>query len=95
MPKKLAGVAVGVAVCLSGVAQAQQGPDYAALAEKLVGTNAGVKEGHVVWIIGGPLDTQLAEELAVAVRKRGGHPIVQDAGARCVGEAQGPLSRSR
>ncbi len=85
MTKKLVGVAGAVAVCLMGVASAQPGramppvpttPDLAVLAEKLVGTNANVKEGQVVMISAGPLDTALAEELAVAVRKRGAHPII-------------------
>ena len=86
MTKKLVGVAGVVAVCLMGVANAQQAkpapppvaaaPDLAALAEKLVGTNAGVKEGQVVMIAAGPYDTALAEELAVAVRKRGAHPFI-------------------
>jgi len=50
--------------------------DLAALADRLVGTTANVKEGEVVEIVGGPTDLALVEELAVAVRKRGGHPIV-------------------
>jgi len=85
MTKKLAGVAVGVAVCLSSVAFAQQAkqpppaatPDYAALAEKLVSTNVQIKEGQVVQIIGGATDSALVEELAVAVRKRGAHVFIQ------------------
>ena len=86
MNKKLAGVAGAVAVCLmGGVAAAQPkptmpapaaSPDLAALAEKLVGTNANVKEGQIVQIVAGPIDTALAEEIAVAVRKRGAHPFI-------------------
>jgi aminopeptidase len=84
MTKKLAGVAVGVAVCLSSVAMAQPAkpmppaasPDFAALAEKLLSTNVQIKEGQIVQIVGGPNDTALAEELAVAVRKRGAHVFI-------------------
>ncbi len=88
MTKKLAGVAVGVAVCLSvgsGAAQqAKQMPapppaatvDVAALAEKLVTVNVAIKEGQIVHIVAGPNETALAEELAVAVRKRGAHPFI-------------------
>src|SRR5262245_41405080 len=50
--------------------------DLAALADRLVGTTANVKEGEIVEIVGGPTDLALVEELAVAVRKRGAHPIV-------------------
>src|SRR5688572_31681653 len=50
--------------------------DYAALADRLVGTTANVKEGDVVEILGGPGDLPLLEELAVAARKRGAHPIL-------------------
>ena len=90
MTRKLVAVA-GVAVGM-GLASAQppmkQPPappmkapppppvDYAAIAEKVVATSANVKEGEVVQIQGGPGDLALIEELAVAVRKRGAHPIV-------------------
>jgi leucyl aminopeptidase (aminopeptidase T) len=87
MTKKLVGVAATVAVCLSASAIAQQAKqmpapppqasvDFAALAEKLVGTNANIKEGQVVQIIAGPIDTALAEELAIAIRKRGAHALI-------------------
>jgi len=50
--------------------------DLAALADKLVGTNAGVKEGQIVEIVAGPMDIALAEEIAVAVRRRGAHVLM-------------------
>ena len=53
-----------------------RGPDYAALAEKLVGTAAGVKEGDVVQIDVGPGDLALADEMAAAIRKRGGYVFI-------------------
>ena len=50
-------------------------PDYAAIAEKVVGTSAKVKEGDIVEIFGGPQDLPLLEELVIAVRKRGAYPL--------------------
>jgi aminopeptidase len=50
--------------------------DFSAIAEKVVGQNAGVKEGDVVLIVGSDEDLPLAEEIAVEVRKRGGSPLV-------------------
>jgi leucyl aminopeptidase (aminopeptidase T) len=75
MTGKLLLAAVGVALVSQPVA-ADTKPDYAALAEKLVGTAANVKEGEIVEISAGPNDLALAEEMAVAVRKRGGYPII-------------------
>ncbi len=55
-----------------------QGPvDYAAIADKVVGTSANVKEGEIVQILGGPGDLPLLEEIVVAVRKRGAFPLLQ------------------
>ena len=45
---------------------ASQALDYAAIAEKVVGTSANVKEGEIVHINGGPQDLGLLEELVVA-----------------------------
>ena len=50
--------------------------DFSAIAEKVVGQNAGVKEGDVVLIFGSDEDLPLAEEIAIEVRKRGGSPLV-------------------
>ena len=49
--------------------------DYAAIAEKVVGTAANVKEGEIVQVAGGPQDLALLEEIVVAVRKRGAYPL--------------------
>ena len=59
-----------------GTAAAQSKPDYAALAEHVVGTSAHVREGDVVEIETGPADAAFAEEIAIAVRKRGGWPLI-------------------
>jgi aminopeptidase len=75
MTGKLLLAAVGVALVSRPVA-ADPKPDYAALAEKIVGTTANVKEGEVVQITSGPNDLAFAEELAVAVHKRGGYAFV-------------------
>lgn len=50
--------------------------DFAALADKLVGKTANVKEGEIIQIITTPNDMVFAEELAVAVRKRGAFPLI-------------------
>jgi aminopeptidase len=50
--------------------------DYRPVAEKVVGQNAGVREGDVVWLFGRDEDLPLLEDLAVEVRKRGGAPLV-------------------
>jgi aminopeptidase len=75
MTGKLLLAAVGVALVSRPVA-AQPKPDYAALAEKLVSTTANVKEGEVVEITTGPNDLAFAEEIAVAVRKRGAYALI-------------------
>ena len=78
--RRLLVAVAGVAVA-AGMASAQpkapaSAVDYAAIAEKVVATSANVKEGEVVQIVGGPGDLALLEELAVAVRKRGAHPLL-------------------
>jgi aminopeptidase len=50
--------------------------DYRPVAEKVVGQNAGVREGDVVWLFGRDEDLPLLEDLAVEARKRGGAPLV-------------------
>ena len=50
--------------------------DYRAVAEKVVGQNAGVREGDVVWLFGRDEDLPLLEDIAVEVQKRGGSPLV-------------------
>jgi leucyl aminopeptidase (aminopeptidase T) len=50
--------------------------DHAALAEKLVATSANIKEGDIVEVHGGVADLALLEEIVIAVRKRGGHPLL-------------------
>src|SRR4051794_26552324 len=51
-------------------------PSRQILARNVVQRSAGVQEGDLVQIHGGPDDRELVEELAVEVRKRGAHPLV-------------------
>ena len=50
--------------------------DYKALAKQLVTQSARVKEGDLVLIASSTRDMALAEELAVAARQLGAHPII-------------------
>ncbi|MGE0867519.1 MAG: aminopeptidase [Kofleriaceae bacterium] len=49
--------------------------DLAALADKLVGVSANVKQGEIVMIEGPVEQAPLIEQLAISVRKRGAHPL--------------------
>ena len=79
-------VVLGVCVLGGGLVSAQPKPadkkmaepavDLAALADRIVTKTANVKEGEIVQIHAGPQDIAFAEELAVAVRKKGAHPIL-------------------
>src|SRR5689334_16926536 len=50
--------------------------DLEKLAERLVTQSAGVKEGEVVLVSGGPENIELLEDIAVQVRKVGAFPLV-------------------
>jgi aminopeptidase len=50
--------------------------DLEQLAQRIVAQSAGVKEGEVVLISGGPENIELLENIAVNVRKAGGFPLV-------------------
>ncbi len=50
--------------------------DLEKLAERLVTQSAGVKEGEVVLVTGGPENIELLEDIAVQVRKAGAFPLV-------------------
>jgi leucyl aminopeptidase (aminopeptidase T) len=50
--------------------------DLEKLAERLVTQSAGVKEGEVVHVSGGPENIELLEDIAVQVRKVGAFPLV-------------------
>ena len=50
--------------------------DLEKLAERLVTQSAGVKEGEVVLVSGGPENVELLEDIAVQVRKAGAFPLV-------------------
>jgi leucyl aminopeptidase (aminopeptidase T) len=51
-------------------------PDYAAIAQKVVATCAGIKEGDIVSISGAVRDAELMEDLAAQVRKQGAFPLL-------------------
>jgi aminopeptidase len=63
---------------LSGSAQPAKAPapNYAEIANRIVGTSAHVKEGDVVQIDGGPADLPLMEELSIACSVRGAYPLL-------------------
>jgi leucyl aminopeptidase (aminopeptidase T) len=46
------------------------------LAQRIVRTSAGVRENDLVQLSGTPADVPLLEDLAVEVRKLGGHPLI-------------------
>jgi aminopeptidase len=50
--------------------------DYATIAAKLVEQCAGIKEGDIVEVSGGIKETELLEDIAVEVRKRGAFPLL-------------------
>ncbi|HYY93119.1 MAG TPA: aminopeptidase [Pyrinomonadaceae bacterium] len=50
--------------------------DLEQLAQRLVAQSAGVKEGEIVLVGGGPQDMELLEDIAVQVRKAGAFPLV-------------------
>ena len=80
MTRKLVAVAAMAFGASQVAAQPAKKPapaaDYSALAEKIVGTSANVKEGDIVEIHGGVLDLALLEDIAISVRKRGAFPLV-------------------
>ncbi|MDQ3370417.1 MAG: aminopeptidase [Myxococcota bacterium] len=83
MKVNVAAACVAACVLGSGLAAAQPkklepaaAVDLAALAEKIVGKTANVVTGEIVQISTGPNDVALAEELAVAVRKRGAFALI-------------------
>lgn len=51
--------------------------DLEAVAHSLVNRSAAVEEGEKVLITGGPRDLELLENLAVHVRRLGGHPLIE------------------
>ena len=71
------GVVLALVAAAAVTASAQPAKtDLEALAEKIVTKTSNVKEGDIVVINGDPGDQALMEELAVAVVKHGGYPIV-------------------
>lgn len=53
-----------------------EGPDYEALAQRLVNQCARIHEGDLVLVTGGVRDVELLEDIAVNVRKLGAFPLV-------------------
>ena len=72
-----------IAFCAAAIAgtfspislHAAEKPDYKAIAERIVGQSANVKEGDRVVITGDVRDLDLIEEVALAVWKRGAEPV--------------------
>ncbi len=50
--------------------------DFKSVAAKVVQQSAGVREGEIVMIFGSDEDLPLLEDVAIEVRKAGGHPLV-------------------
>jgi len=50
--------------------------DFKSVATKVVQQSAGVREGEIVFLAGSDEDLPLLEEMAIEVRKLGGHPLV-------------------
>lgn len=74
--------AVALYAAAAGTAAAQVSPvlDPATskkIADKIVNQSARVRPGELVWLQGGERDLPLLEDLAVAVRKVGAHPIIE------------------
>ncbi len=70
-----------VAVLAAGPAPGERpasadGAAREALARKLVTQSARVREGELVQLTGCPADVDLLEDLAVAVRRQGAHPLI-------------------
>src|SRR5579883_824694 len=59
-----------------GVLLSAEPPAREALATKLVRQSAAVREGELVQLAGCPGDVGLLEDLAVAVRRQGAHPLI-------------------
>jgi hypothetical protein len=60
----------------SGEPAAVPAADFKSVAAKVVQQSAGVREGDIVLLAGSPEDLPLLEEVAIEVRKLGGHPLV-------------------
>src|SRR5688500_542880 len=67
--------AVGLAVLFATALVAADKPDHKAVAERIVGQSAGVKEGDRVVLRGDVRDIDLIEEFALAVWRRGAEPV--------------------
>jgi leucyl aminopeptidase (aminopeptidase T) len=61
---------------LAGALLSAEPPAREALARKLVAESAGIREGELVQLAGCPADVGLLEDLAVAVRRQGAHPLI-------------------
>lgn len=65
-----------LAVTLASQTAPQIKVDFEAIAQKLVNQCAGIREGELVMVSGGPKDFELLEDIAVNVRKAGGNPLL-------------------
>jgi leucyl aminopeptidase (aminopeptidase T) len=82
MDRRKAFLALGGLVLLLGaVFLASQSPpqkkaDFEAIAQRLVNQCAAIREGEMVYVGGGTEDFELLEDIAVNVRKAGGHALI-------------------
>jgi leucyl aminopeptidase (aminopeptidase T) len=79
MKKRDVLIGLGLLLAIGAILIAQSSPpkkvDFEALAQKLVKC-AAVREGEMVLISGGPKSLELLEDVAVAVRQKGGNPML-------------------
>jgi len=65
-----------LAAAVAAAVPVSSGPDYEALAQKLVSQCAAIHAGDLVTVFGGVRDLELLEDIAVNVRKAGAFPLV-------------------
>ena len=79
MMKRSLSAGLGLLLAIGAVLIAQSQPakkvDFESLAQKLVKC-AAIREGEMVLISGGPKSLELLEDVAVAVRQKGGNPML-------------------
>jgi aminopeptidase len=66
----------GVLVTAAARSEPESETSRQMLAHQLVAESARIREGELVQLAGCPADAELLEDLAVAVRQQGGHPLI-------------------
>lgn len=72
----LSSLTCGLVALVSSSAPPTDTPDKSPLAARVVEQSARIRENDRVLISGPPTEASLLEDLAVAIRKRGGHPLI-------------------